>query len=113
MEYPEVDQNKACICHRDSHSLPGAPIADEAEGEKLLLHPKAQLSARSTRAHPVLSRVKSRDCRDSRNAIPAELGELLTIACVDIYETIHVSNDETLDAVLWRHLPARTQSRRC
>jgi hypothetical protein len=39
------------------------------------------------------------------DTITSQLSELLSIGCIYIYESIHVSNDETLDVVGGLELP--------
>jgi hypothetical protein len=49
--------------------------------------------------------MKLRNARHSSNTLPTQLSELLSIGSIYIYESIHVSDDETLDVVGRLELP--------
>jgi hypothetical protein len=68
-------------------------------------HPQTQLPTSSTRSNPILTLMKLRNTRYSRNTLPTQLSELLSIRSIHIYKSIHVSNDETLDVVGGLELP--------
>ena len=68
-------------------------------------HPQAELPTRCSRCYPVIARVKLCNSRHGRDAISAQLRELLTFGGVDIDKAVHVPNAEAVDAVAGVLLP--------
>lgn len=68
-------------------------------------HPQAQLPARRPRRDPVVGGMELRDRRHGRDAVPAQLRQLLAFGCVDVDEAVHVADAEALDRVRGAQLP--------
>lgn len=64
------------------------------------LHPQTKLARSRPGADPVLRGMKLRDSGNSTDALATQLGNLLALARVHVDETIHVSDTESLNAVL-------------
>lgn len=64
------------------------------------LHPQTKFARSRSSADPVLRGMKLRNSRNSTDAFTTQLGNLLALARIHVDETIHVSDTESLDAVL-------------
>lgn len=76
------------------------------------LHPQAQLSGCGSSSYPISTWMEDRHCRHCGDAFSSKLGELASRTIIDIYESVHVANTESLGATAdlsWRRLPVRSQ----
>ena len=70
-----------------------------------LLEKQCKFPTGSSTSNPILGRVELRDCRNRGKAIVRELCQLLAVLGINIYEPVHVCNDEFLFAAVWALLP--------
>lgn len=68
-------------------------------------HPQAKLAACSSSCHPVLCRMEFGDSWDGCYTFASQLSKLLSIRRVNIDKSVHITNTEPLNAVLWELLP--------
>lgn len=60
-------------------------------------HPQTNLSTRRSTHNPIPAGVEYCHRGDSRDAVSAELGELVSRGTVNVDKTVHVTDTETLD----------------
>lgn len=75
-----------------------------------LLHPQAKFTTSCTRGNPILALMELRNTRYSSDTLTSQLSELLSIRCIHVYESVHVSDDEALDVVGGLELPLRAET---
>ena len=71
----------------------------------MTLHPQTDLPTRRTPRNPIPTAMKNSHRRHSRNALPAQLRQLIPLPAIDIHKPIHVSDAEALDMRLRVQLP--------
>lgn len=71
----------------------------------LYLHPQSNLPTRRTADNPIPAPMHHGNGGDGRDAVAAQLGQLVTGGGVDVDEPVHVADAETLDWGLGVLLP--------
>ena len=89
----------------DHNTIPSKPT-----GYTTILHPKTQLPTRRPRSDPVQCWMEFRNGGHSSDTVTTQLCQLLALRGVDIDETVHISDAEALDVVLWVLLPLGAES---
>jgi hypothetical protein len=69
------------------------------------LHPQTELARTSSRGDPIQCRMELSHGRHRCDSIPTQLGQLLTLPCIYVDKTVHVTNAKALHTVLRELLP--------
>jgi hypothetical protein len=93
-----------------SASLKGS-YQSNSKATRLPLHPQTNLPTRRSTNNPVLTMVEDSHGRNSGyKTIATQLSELLSFSTIYVDKTVHISDTETLNGVLWGELPLGTET---